>query len=284
MEMNYKTLRSCAGAAFNSGVSVCPFEPGKIKALILVQHGVSLPATLNASTLEVACHADRPNRIYPVKTIVNYEPNGGEVQTQEVGYGPTKVSGYSARSDVWTLDGYDMNLEQRIFNAKGAHFDMYLVDDENVIYGMREGDSFVGIPLAGIAAGGQRFATADAAASLTVTTYYQDFEAYVKNATVIQADFDVVEAINGLVFVKLTEGVSAGDFKLINYADNTDITATYGQLLATAGAEAITMQGTPTWGYDAANNSLHQNGGTGSPTLKAPSVLQAHDILGIEQW
>lgn len=284
MNLSYSNARACSGAAFNSGVSACAFEPGKIKALILTQHGVSLPATLSASELEKACHADRPNRIYPIKMIVNYEPNGGEVQTQDVGYGPTKISGYSAKADTWTLDNYDENLRQCIANAKGARFDMFLVDDENVIYGMRENDTIVGIPLAGVAFGGQSFSTADAQASLTVTTYYQDWEAYVKDATIVQADFDVVEAVNGLVFVDFVNGANAGGYKLVEHYSRTDITAIYGQALATAGTSAIDMTGTPTWTYDTGANELHQTGGTGDPTLKAPSVLQGLDILGIEGW
>lgn len=83
--------RQCPGVAtFNTGNSVCVLDPGKVKAIILVMHGYKLPKTLTADALEAACHADRPGRIFPIKTIVEYAPSGGEAQTSATGYGPTK--------------------------------------------------------------------------------------------------------------------------------------------------------------------------------------------------
>ena len=52
--------RNCVGKNFNSGIGKCPLNAGHVKAIILIEHGQILPATLTASALEVACHANRP--------------------------------------------------------------------------------------------------------------------------------------------------------------------------------------------------------------------------------
>lgn len=90
--------RKCPGVAtFNTGSSVCVLDPGKIKAIILTIHGHKIPTEKTAEAFEKACHADRPGRIFPIKTIVEYAPSGGEAQTSATGYGPTKITSYSAK-------------------------------------------------------------------------------------------------------------------------------------------------------------------------------------------
>ena len=136
--------RECPGlATFNTGNSVCVLDPGKVKAIILTIHGHKLPEDKSADAIEAACHADRPNRIFPIKTIVEYAPSGGEAQTSAIGYGPTKVMGYSAKNDVWTLQDYDASLKANLMAAKNVAFDAYFVDENNIIYGMNDGTEYL---------------------------------------------------------------------------------------------------------------------------------------------
>lgn len=270
-------LRTCAGGVFNSGVSTCPFDPGHIKALILVEHGQKLPATIDASALQVACHADRPARIYPLKEVVEFAPEGGEVQTSENGYGGSKITGYSAYSPTFTMADADLNLRQQIVKAKAAVFDAYFVDDNNVIYGQKASDgSFAGVPLNGIGAGGQLFDSSGDSAQLTAQLFVRDYENWMRNIMVQQLDFDVVSALQGLVFVHF-ESVTGG-YKLVSDADNLDLTSYYGQLLATNAATA--MPNASAVSYNVTTNVLTI---TGTAELAAPSVLQGVGILGIEQ-
>lgn len=271
--------RKCPGLAeFNTGKSVCVLDPGKIKAVILAMHGKKLPETLSAEELEKACHADRPDRLFPLKTVVEYEQSGGEAQTNATGYGPTKVTGYSAKTDTLTLDDFDFSLKANLMSAKNVAFDAYLVDENNVIYGMDDGSGkLAGIPLSGVYPGGQDWDSSGTEANLTVTLMYQDYEKYVKNADIVACDFDVVDALKGLVYV---EFVSTEDtkYKLVEHFGGLDITEYYGELLQ-ANAEEVLPDVTSVSYADGVLTIA-----TGTPVLAKPSALQAVGITGIEQW
>lgn len=271
--------RKCPGVAtFNTGNSVCVLDPGKIKAIILTMHGYKLPKTLSAESLEAACHADRPERIFPIKTIVEYAPSGGEAQTSATGYGPTKVTGYSSKNDVWTLQDYDASLKANIMAAKNVPFDAYFVDDNNVIYGMNDGtDELAGIPLSGVYPGGQDWDASGTEANLTIATMFKDYEKYIKNADVKACDFNVVDALKGLVYVDMVS-VESTNYKLVEHFGKLDITSYYGSLIA---ENATTVMPNAT-------DVTYENGfikvTTGKADLASPSVLQAAGITGIEAW
>lgn len=269
--------RQCPGTAtFNTGSSVCPLDPGKVKAIILTLQGHKLPAELSAESIEAACHGDRPNRIFPIKTIVEYAPSGGEAQSSAVGYGPTKVTGYSARADVWTLEDYDMSLQANLAAAKNVAFDAYFVDDNNVIYGINDGtDELAGIPLSGVYPNTQPWDTSGANANLTITTMFKDWEKYIKNASVRQADFDVVEALRGLVYVDIVQ--DGEGYLVVEHFGGLDVTSYYGELIAT-NATSVLPEAT---GVSYEDGKLKA---TGTVALAAPSVLQSVGVLGIEQW
>lgn len=272
--------RKCPGVAtFNTGSSVCVLDPGKIKAIILTIHGHKIPTEKTAEAFEKACHADRPGRIFPIKTIVEYAPSGGEAQTSATGYGPTKVTGYSAKNDVWTLQDYDASLKANIMAAKNVAFDAYFVDENNVVYGVNDGtEDLAGIPLSGVYPGGQDWDSSGTEANLTIATMFKDYEKYVKNADVRAYDFDVVDALKGLVYVDLVS-TESNKYKLIEHFGKLDITEYYGELLSESAETALI----------GATSASYANGvittvGEGSIKLAAPSVLQAAGITGIEAW
>lgn len=61
--------RSCESSQMNTGGSACKIDWGKVKGIILVEHGIKLPEDLTAEKMAELCHADRPNRIYPITTV-----------------------------------------------------------------------------------------------------------------------------------------------------------------------------------------------------------------------
>ena len=252
-------------------------DPGKIKAIILTIHGHKLPKEKTAEAIEAACHADRPDRIFPIKTIVEYAPSGGEAQTSATGYGPTKVTSYSAKNDVWTLQDYDASLKANLMAAKNVAFDAYFVDENNIVYGMNDGtDELAGIPLSGVYPGGQDWDSSGTEANLTVATMFKDYEKYIKNADVSAYDFDVVEALKGLVYVDL-KSAESGKYKLVEHFGKLDITEYYGALLQT-NAETALPNAT---GVSYADGVISA---TGTVKLAKPSVLQGVGITGIESW
>lgn len=271
--------RKCPGVTtFNTGSSVCVLDPGKIKAIILTIHGHKIPTEKTAEAFEKACHADRPGRIFPIKTIVEYAPSGGEAQTSATGYGPTKITSYSAKNDVWTLQDYDASLKANIMVAKNVAFDAYFVDENNVIYGMNDGtEDLAGIPLSGVYPGGQDWDSSGTEANLTIATMFKDYEKYIKNADVRAYDFDVVDALKGLVYVDL---VSTEDkkYKLIEHFGKLDITEYYGELLQKNATTALPNATDVSY----ANGIITINEGTAE--LASPSVLQEAGITGIEAW
>lgn len=272
--------RECPGlATFNTGNSVCVLDPGKVKAIILTIHGHKLPEDKSADAIEAACHADRPNRIFPIKTIVEYAPSGGEAQTSAIGYGPTKVMGYSAKNDVWTLQDYDASLKANLMAAKNVAFDAYFVDENNIIYGMNDGTEYLaGIPLSGVYPGGQDWDSSGTEANLTVATMFKDYEKYIKSADVSAYKFDVVEALKGLVYVEL-KSMESGKYKLVEHFGKLDITEHYGELLAKNATTALGVSDSPAASYADGVITV-----PGNPKLAKPSVLQGLGITGIEAW
>ena len=271
--------RKCAATQhFNTGTSKCPLDPDKIVGLIIVEQGVKLPDTLTAAALKTACHADRPNRIMPIKGIVEYAVSGGEAQTSATGYGPNKVTGYSPRTDTFTLEGTDLALKANLVRAKSAKLGMYPYDRSNVIYGVNDGTGKLApIDLAGIYPGGQDWDSSGTEANLTVNALLKDVEKILKDADIIQADFDLDAALVPLTYVELKQTGTSGSYKLVEHYGNLDVTPYYGDLLKTSGA----ILGASSVTYDEANEVIKATGATG---IAKPSVLLEKGIEGIEGY
>lgn len=271
--------RLCGGSAagFNTGQNFCPLQPGKAKAVILVYHGKKLPAELTADALEEACHADGQDRIFPILGISEYATSGGEATTSENGYAGTSITGYSARTDTFTLAKFNMALQANLVSNKATTFDMYVVDENDVIYGIDDAsDSLAGIPLTGVYPTGQPFSSSGQVAYLAFNALYADIEAYMKNASAKGATFNVPGALTGLVFAEFIQ-VGEGKYKLVDHYDRTDLTSYYGALIAEH-AETVLTSGSSV-SYTEGVLTI-----TGEPKLAVPSILQQNGIIGIEQW
>jgi hypothetical protein len=271
--------RVCGGAdGFNSGSSSCPIPRGKIKGLIFVHRGRSISDAIGGITgIETAAHADRPNRIYPVKVIDEYAPSGGEAQTSQQGYGSSKVTSYSAKVDAFTIDKYDMGLKKHVVEAKDAQFDVFLINDSNVIFGERgDNGAFKGIPLSGIYAGGQDYDSSGQVANLIINIMYADIEKHWKLEDTRVLDFDILSAMYGLVDVQVVK-VGESNYKIIEKYGRLDLTPVYGELIVTKKANVVTN---PTAVTSYANGVIVA---TGIFNLVRPSTLYANGISGIEQ-
>lgn len=271
--------RVCGGlaAGFNTGQNYCPLQPGKAKAIILTYHGKKLPKDLTAESLEVACHADGQDRIFPILGISEYATSGGEANTSENGYAGSSITSYSARTDTFTLSKYNMALQANLVSNKSTTFDMYVVDENDVIYGIDDSsDSLAGIPLTGVYPTGQPFSSSGQVAYMAFNALYADAEAYLKNASAKGASFNVPGALTGLVFVEFIN-LGESQYKLVDHYDRTDLTTYYGADIA-KNAESALKEGSS---VSYANGVLTI---TGTPKLESPSVLQTLGIIGIEQW
>lgn len=277
-------IRNCTGANFFTGKSVCEIDYDKVKALVLVKHGVKLDYE-SLSAIRTACHADVPNRAYGFPTIINWEPNGGEAQTSQVGYGPNSYNGMSARTDALTLDRYRHYLRAQILRNVDEVFDMYLIDLKNNLYGLDDGtETLAGVPVTIYPSGNDHPGASDKA-SLVVNVVYQDVEDYIMRLDVVPLGFNALSAVYGLMPVTLEKvGESGNNYKIVEYFGKGDATAKYGALIADNASNVLT--GVTAATYDAASNliTITLASGTTAPALKGASVLATNGIYGIEPY
>lgn len=277
-------IRSCASNSFFTGKSVCEIDYDKIKYLLLTKHGVKLQYD-TLDNLRAMCHADLPNRAYGFPQIVNWEPNGGEVQTSQVGYGPNVYNGVSARTDAFTVDKFRHYLRAEILKNVDEEFDMYLIDAKNNLYGLNDQtDELAGIPVTIYPSGNDHPGASDKA-SLAVNVSYVDVEEYMMKLDVVPLDYAARSAVYGLMPVTLEKvGSSGNNYKLVEYYGKGDATAKFGELISDNVASVL--NGATAATYDATNNYITVTLASDStaPTLKAASVLEANGIYGIEPF
>ena len=277
-------IRSCASNSFFTGKSVCEIDYDKIKYLLLTKHGVKLQYD-TLDNLRAMCHADLPNRAYGFPQIVNWEPNGGEVQTSQVGYGPNVYNGVSARTDAFTVDKFRHYLRAEILKNVDEEFDMYLIDAKNNLYGLNDGtDELAGIPVTIYPSGNDHPGASDKA-SLAVNVSYVDVEEYMMKLDVVPLDYAARSAVYGLMPVTLEKvGSTGNNYKLVEYYGKGDATAKFGELISDNVASVL--NGATAATYDATNNYITVTLASDStaPTLKAASVLDANGIYGIEPF
>lgn len=277
-------IRTCAGNSFFTGKSVCDIDYNKIKYLVLVKHGVKLEYD-SLANLRAMCHADLPNRAYGFPQIINWEPNGGEVQTSQVGYGPNVYNGVGPRTDAFTIDKYRHYLRAEILKNVDEEFDMYLIDAKNNLYGLNDGtETLAGIPVTIYPSGNDHPGASDKA-SLAVNVSYIDVEEYMINLDVVKLGFSASSAVYGLMPVTLEKvGTTGNNYKLVEFYGKGDATAKYGELIADNASNVLTGATAAT--YDAENKYLTITLATGAtaPTLKLASVLETNGIYGIEPY
>ena len=274
-----RKIRNCIGITLATGKSGCQIDFGKIKAVILVPHGKTLGSNLTKGSFETKCHADTPNRIYPIKTIVEYAKNGGEPQTSAIGYGGNGVTGVSAQTDTFTIDKYSEHLAASLMKCMNKRFDAYYVDENNLLIGINNGgDDLAGIPMSTVYPTVTPHPTSSAKATMTVSCCLEDARAAIENFDYVQLDFNPLEELNGLVLVDLVETAS-GKYKLIETIGGYDRTAEFGTTIASAASSVLNGVTTATYA-DGLLTLTVASGAT--PSLKAPSVLLSNDIAGVE--
>ena len=279
-----RKTRTCTGANLNTGTSKCPLTPEKVKGAILVPHGTKLPADLTAEKVKELCHADRPDRIYPILPFVEYAKNGGEPQVAANGYGPSQMTGVSALTYTFTMDKFYPELNASLTKTANKAWDAYFYDEKNVLYGINDGsDILAGIPMSTVYSTPTPHPTSSAAATMDVSFAFEDARYYFENPDFVALDFSISRNLVGLTPVDLVKvSTSGNDYKLIEKVGGYDLTPTYGELLAdnasliSGGASGIT--------YNEATETLTiATTGSAVPKLKAPSALFNAGIEGIEQ-
>lgn len=274
-------VRTCKGNALITGASACPYDREKIVMAIVVAQGQKLPADLSGDILEELCHADRPARIMPIATFVEYAKSGGEPNVSAVGYGPNQVSDVSALTDTFTMGTYNDVLAQSLSRTMNTLYDVYFVDKNNVIYGLDDGtDILAGFPMASIYPTITQFPTSGAKSTLLVNFCYQDARKAFENTNYEQLDFNVASFVYGLVPVKFLS-VDTNKFKIVEAIGGLDRTSEFGEIIAKTPTAVIKGSATGVT-YDSDTETLTISSTT-TPTLKTPAELYTAGVKGIEQ-
>jgi len=272
-------VRTCpSDNKFNTGGSYCPIEPGKVKAIIMATIDLAMPFSVTAEKVKELCHEDRPNRIYPLKNVVDYAPSGGEAQTSETGYGGTKIIGYSAKVDAFTMGNYDAEIVKSLTKIKNSKLYVFYVDSEGQVHGIKkdgDNENLYGIP-AIVYVTDQSFDTSSAEANYIVNVALEDVERYMLMRFAFQPAFDIYDALIGLISVSWVEADS-GKYQLVD-GSMTNISGVYSTLTTTDFEESPSAVS-----YDASINGFTITGGSTPPQLKSAKELLANNIAGIEQ-
>lgn len=279
-----RKTRTCTGSDLNTGVSKCHLNPEKVKGAILVPHGTKLPAEFTDTKAKELCHADRPERIYPILPFVEYAKNGGEPQVAANGYGPSQMTGISALTYTFTMDKFYPELNASLIKTANKAWDVYFFDEKNVLYGINDGsDVLAGIPMSTVYSTPTPHPTSSAAATMDVSFAIEDARYYFENLDFTALDFAISRNLVGLTPVQLVKAGSTGnDYKLLEKVGGYDLTSTYGALLAENAA--LITGGTSGVTYNESTETLTIATTSGTvPALKAPSALFEAGIEGIEQ-
>lgn len=272
-------VRTCpSDNKFNTGGSYCPIEPGKVKAIILATVDLAMPFSVTADKVKELCHEDRPNRIYPLKNVVEYAPSGGEAQTSETGYGGTKIIGYSAKVDAFTMGNYDSEIVKSLTKIKNSKLYVFYVDSEGQVHGIKkdgDNENLYGIP-AIVYVTDQSFDTSSTEANYIVNVALEDVERYMLRRFAFQPAFDIYDALMGLISVSWVT-LESGKYQLVD-STMTNISGVYRELATTDFEESPSAVS-----YDAATNSFTITGGGSTPKLVSAKQLYANEIYGIEQ-
>lgn len=276
-------VRDCGSNRFNTGHSRCPLVPEYIKAVILAERGVKLPAGLTLDALEKGFHADIPNRLYGVRGVVEFAPNGGEVQTSNTGYGPMEVSGYGAYTAAFTMEKFDAGFRANIMRIKNTPMQVWYVDKNNIIWGESAADGTCkGIDLSGVYISGQDNYASGTRANNVLNLMYSDVEKSWMYPKQISASFNIVPVIDGLRFVDVVKKEGAeNEYFVCDHYDRLNV----GQYFSEALSEVKCWKGVTAAEYLSASKTFKLTvTGNAVPALVAPSILQTNGVTGIEQW
>ena len=275
-----RNIRNCTGGNLDTGVSKCPIDLANIIGAIVVEPGMSFPADATAASIKQACHADRPNRLMPIMSFVEYAKDGGEPNVSSVGYGGNQVTNIGARTDTFTLDKCYTDLAAQLNKAVNKKFEVFYFDENNVVYGLQDGDNLRGFPLTTLYPTVTPHPTSSNPATLTVSFAFVNARDAIENFDYLELDFNLKNSLVGLTAVKLVATGAANKYKIIEAQGGYDLTSKFGSTIA-SNAQAVLNNVTAAT-YDSATETLTLTTSEGNmPSLKAPSALYTAEIEGI---
>lgn len=221
-----KKYRNCATSSLFTGTSGCEIDHSKIKAAILVKHGISVGTSIESAEKTRGLFATEG--IYGIKTFCEYAKNGGEPNTGTVGYGPEKINGYSAMQDQFTMEDYSEALVANIVSAGNSAFDVYYVDEDNNLYFYDDGtENHPGFPLSYVSVNPTPYSSSGSQAQAVINFAHKDTKKSLMHTNYIHLDYDVLENIIPLMSVDIVK-VAENKYKIVESVGGYDVTALFG--------------------------------------------------------
>ncbi len=274
-----RNIRNCKRGLLNTGKSQCPLDLSHIVAAIVVEVGMNWPTDATASSIREACHADRPNRLMPIMTFVEYAKEGGEAQASGQGWGGVQVNSISARTDTFTLDKYYPDLAASLSKAMNLPFEVFYVDENDVVYGRRVGDNLRGFPITTLYGNATPHPTSSNPATLTVSFAFKNARDAVEEFDFVELDFNVNDALMSLTEVELVN-TGTNKYKIVEKVGGLDLTSKYAAVITTNATSVLSGISAATYDDDTETLTLTVSNGA-TPALKAPSALYDAGIEGI---
>ncbi|MBO4549526.1 MAG: hypothetical protein J5733_02240 [Bacteroidaceae bacterium] len=276
--------RSCVDVNLATGRSGCQLDLGKIRAIIIVPHGQILQLwdnniLTNKQLVRARVHTNEPFRIFPINGIVDYAKSGGEPQVSAVGYDGNGVTGISARTDTFTLSKYSEHIAASLTKNMNKRFDVYYVDENNVMYGIQKDGQLYGFPMLTIYTNATPHPTSSAQATMTISCCLENAREAIECFDYHELKGEILDELEGLVPVDLVETATTGKYKVVETIGGYDRTAEFGAV--TAQSLAGLFNGITAASYENGLLTLTAEQGV-TPSIKAASVLFAAGITHIE--
>lgn len=276
-----RNIRKCTSGNLDTGVSKCPLNLANVVGAIVAEPGTYFPANATASSIEEACHADRPERLMPIMLFVEYAKDGGEPNVSSVGYGGKQVTNVGARTDTFTLDKCYTDLAAQLSKCMNKKFEVFYFDENNVVYGLQDGDNLRGFPITTLYPTVTPHPTSSNPATLTVSFAFENARDAIENFDFIELgdEFELKNALVGLTSVQLVNDGS-NNYMIVEKQGGYNLTSKFGSTIATAPTSVLNNITAAT--YDSETESLTLEIVSGkTPSLKAPSALYTAGIKGI---
>lgn len=218
--------RSCKIEDFHSGASHCEIDHGKIKAAILVKHGI----TLGTDLIDDPTGASHTGKYHVIKTFCEYAKNGGEPQFSSVGYGPEKMTGYSSMQDQFTLEEYSESLVANIVAVGNSKYDVFYVSEDGIIYGcgFEKGSAkMCGFPLSSVSVTPTPYSSSGSQATAVVNFSHADAKKSLMYTSYIKTDVDCDELVALTPVDVVKTGTGSNSYKILESVGGYDVTALF---------------------------------------------------------
>lgn len=274
-----RAIRNCVENNLATGKSGCQLDFAKIRAIIITPHGKKLSVGINPiseSFIERMINGTEEYRIYPINDIVEYAKSGGEPQVSAIGYDGNGVTGISPRTDTFTLAKVSEHIAASLTKNMNKRYDVYYVDENNVVYGILKDNVLYGFPMLTIYPTVVPHPTSSSQATMTVSCCFENAREAIEKFDYMELKWNILDQLEGLVSVDLVEA-ERGKYRVIETIGGYDRTAECGATDSLVGL----FNGVTAATYENGLITLTASQGV-TPSMKSPGELYTAGVKRIE--